>query len=240
MHIPRTIIILATVAAGLGGSAWCVAQEAPAGGAAAQRRIAELERQNQTLHRSLTESRRREKENAEQLASIRTRLEALGPNLLDDDKQRMVTAASDIEVLSDRVRRLETAATNLSASVSDFLRQTVVSDPDARMRLETTMRELDAAIGLRDKPRPDLRTGSLQGARVISIDSRSGMLVLNVGESAGARIGMGFRLTRGDRPYGRAVIADVRDSLCGAFIEQLDQEQEGVRIGDSAILETTQ
>lgn len=240
MPILRTITILATVAAGLGGSAWCAAQETAAGGAAAQRRITELERQNETLHRSLTESRRREKENAEQLASIRTRLEALGQNLLDGGDERLVQAAADIEVLSDRVRRLETAATSLSASVSDFLRQTVVSDPDARMRLETTMRELDAAIGLRDKPRPDLRTGSLQGARVISIDSRSGMLVLNVGESAGARIGMGFRLTRGDRPYGRAVIADVRDSLCGAFIEQLDQDHEGVRIGDSAILETTQ
>lgn len=240
MHIPRTITILVTVATGLGASAWCPAQDAAAGGAAAQRRIVELERQNQTLHRSLTESRRREQENAAQITSIRTRLEALGQNLLDGGDDRLVQAAADIEVLSDRVRRLETAATNLTASVADFLRQAVVADPDARMRLETSMRELDAAIGLRDKPRPDLRTGSLQGARVISIDSRSGMLVLNVGESAGARIGMGFRMARGERPYGRAVIADVRDSLCGAFVEQLDKDHEGVRIGDSAILETTQ
>ena len=115
----------------------------------------------------------------------------------------------------------------------------VVSDPDARMRLETAVRELDAVIGLRHKPRPDVRTGSLQGARVISVDSGSGMLVLNVGENSGARIGMSFRLARGDRPYGRAIIADVRKDLCGAFAEELDKDHEGVRIGDSAILETT-
>jgi hypothetical protein len=236
----RSITVIATAAAGLGAAAWCPAQDGPDELAAARRRIAELERQNQTLHLSLVESRRREKQNSEELASIRTRLEALGHNLLDGGDDRLVDAAADIEVLTDRVRRLETAATNLTAAVGDFLRQAVVSDPDARMRLETSMRELDAAIGLRDKPRPDLRTGSLQGARVISIDSRSGMLVLNVGENAGARIGMGFRLSRGERSYGRAIVADVREDLCGAFVEELDQEQEGVRIGDSATLATTQ
>ncbi len=134
-------------------------------------------------------------------------------------------------MLNDRVRTLETAATSLAAAIGDYLRQAVVADPDARMRVETALRELDAVTGLRHKPRPDVR--------IVSIDRRSGLLVLNVGRNAGARIGMTFRLLRGDRPFGRAILSDVRDDVCGAFIETLENPDEQARIGDAAILETT-
>ena len=43
---------------------------------------------------------------------------------------------------------------------------------------------------------------------MVSIDPESGLLVLNVGESQGARIGTTYRLTRGDQPFGRVIVAD--------------------------------
>ena len=64
------------------------------------------------------------------------------------------------------------------------------------------------------------------------------MLVLNIGESQGARIGMTFRLTRGQQPYGKVIIADVRKGVSGVFIESLDNPAETPRPGDIAILET--
>lgn len=234
----RVRTIPALVAAVIGGLApvCCAAQDA-AGGNLSQR-VAVLEEQNAALRESLVESRRREHESAETLASIRTRLEALGHNLLGAGDDRLVRAVADIEVLTERVRTLETAATNVGAAIANYLRQAVVADPDARLRVETSLRELDAVIGLRDKPRPDVRTGSLQGARIVSIDRRSGLLVLNVGESSGAKIGMTFRLVRGERPFGRVIVADVRADVCGAFVEELDDEGEQARIGDSVVLET--
>ena len=234
----RPIAALAAAALGAGMPAWCPAQE-ELSAAALRRRVAELEDRNATLQQSLVDSRRREKEAAETLASVRTRLEALGHNLFDADDERLVRAAADIAVLHDRLRALEAAATHVATSIGDYLRQAVLADPEARLRVETALRELDAALGLRDKPRPDIRTGTLQGARVVSIDSRSGLLVLNVGERAGARIGMTFRLVRGERPFGRAIVADVRDDVCGTFIDQLDEPGETARVGDAAILETT-
>jgi hypothetical protein len=234
MIFPRSILALATAALGCGAPAWCGAQQARDPGD----RIAALEDQVLTLQRSLVESRKREKESADTLVSIRTRLEALGHNLLDAGDDRLVHAAADIELLTERVRVLESTATNLSAAIVAYLRSAVASDPDARMRVETAMRELDAAVGLRQKPRPDVRAGNLHGARVVSIDSRSGMLVLNVGEASGAKIGMTFRLVRGERPYGKIIIADVRNDVCGSFVEELDAPDEEVRVGDSAILET--
>lgn len=200
--------------------------------------VTELQGQNQSLQRSLAESNRGEKQATEQLAQVRQRLEALGKNLLDGGDDRLVQAAGDLQLANERVSQLEGSVTRLSSAVNDYLRQAVVSDPDARLRVETSLRELDAVLGLRQKPRPDVRTGSLQQARIVSLDQESGMMVLNLGESQGAKIGMTFRLTRGQQPYGKAILADVRKGVSGAFVEHLDNVAESPRPGDLAVLET--
>jgi hypothetical protein len=203
-----------------------------------QKVVISLQEQNQALQRSLAEANRGEKQASEQLAQVRVRLEALGKNLLDGGNDRLIQAASDLQLANERVTELEGVVTRLAAAVNDCMRQAVVSDPEARLRVETSLRELDAVLGLRQKPRPDVRTGSLQQARVVSLDQESGMLVLNIGESQGARIGMTFRLTRGQQPYGKAILADVRKGVCGVFVESLDNADETPRPGDLAILET--
>ena len=200
--------------------------------------IIDLQEQNQSLQRSLAEANRGEKQASEQLAKVRVLLDALGKNLLDGGNDRMIELAADHEIAKERIVGLESSVTRLAAAVNDYLRQAVVSDPDARLRVETSLRELDAVLGLRQKPRPDVRTGSLQQARIVSIDQESGMLVLNIGESQGARIGMTFRLTHGQQPYGKAILADVRKGVSGVFIESLDNPAETPRPGDLAILET--
>jgi flagellar basal body-associated protein FliL len=203
-----------------------------------QQIIVELQQQNQTLQRSLAEANRGEKQASEQLAQVRERLEALGKNLLDGGDERLIQAAADLQLANERVTELEGSVTRLAAAVNDYLRQAVVSDPDARLRVETSLRELDAVLGLRQKPPPDVRTGSLQQARIVSLDQQSGMAVLNIGESQGAKIGMTFRLTRGSQSYGKAILADVRKGVSGVFVEALDNATESPRPGDLAILET--
>jgi flagellar basal body-associated protein FliL len=203
-----------------------------------QSALLDLQQQNQALQRSLAEANRTGKEASEQLAQVRERLEALGKNLLDGGDDRLVQAAADLQLANERVTQLEGAVTRLASAVSDYLRQAVVSDPDARLRVETSLRELDAVLGLRQKPRPDVRSGSLQQARIVSLDQESGMLVLNIGESQGARIGMTFRLARGQQPYGKGILADVRKGVSGLFVESLDNPAETPRPGDLALLET--
>lgn len=203
-----------------------------------QQAVINLQEQNQTLRRSLTDSNRSEKQATEQLAHVRERLEALGKNLLDGGDDRLIQAAADLQLANERITELESSVTRFTGAVNDYLREAVVSDPDSRLRVETSLRELDAVLGLRQKPRPDVRTGSLQQARIVSLDQESGMLVLNIGESQGARIGMTFRLSRGQQPYGKAILADVRKGVSGVFVESLDNGTETPRPGDLAILET--
>lgn len=220
----------------LAGAGMCGAQKPDAD--QLQQVIISLQEQNQALQRSLAEANRGEKQANEQLAKVRERLEALGKNLLDGGDDRLIQAASDLQLANERVNELEAAVTRLCGAVNDYLREAVVSDPDARLHVETSLRELDAVLGLRQKPRPDVRTGSLQQARIVSLDQKSGMLVLNIGESQGARIGMTFRLARGQQPYGKAILADVRKGVSGVFVESLDNGSETPRTGDLAILET--
>jgi flagellar basal body-associated protein FliL len=222
---------------GLLASAGMCAAQAPTA-AEYQEIVTELQQQNLVLQRSLAESNKGEKQASEQLAQVRIRLEALGKNLLDGGDDRLVQAAADLQIANERNSELEASVMNLASSVQEYLRQAVVSDPEARVRVETSLRELDAVLGLRQKPRPDIRTGTLQQAQVVSIDNTSGMLVFNLGEVQGAKIGMTFRLTRGQQPYGRAILADVRKAVSGAFVEHLDNVAESPRPGDLAVLET--
>ena len=200
--------------------------------------ITELQEQNQALERSLVEANKGEKQATEQLSQVRLRLEALGKNLLDGGDDRLIQAASNYHIEKERTAQLEGSIARSTSVIKDFLSNAISSDPDARLRVETSLRELDAVLGLRQKPRPDIRTGSLQQARVVSIDQESGMMVLNLGESQGAKIGMTFRLTHGQQPYGKIILADVRKSVSGAFVEFLDNVAETPRIGDLAVLET--
>jgi hypothetical protein len=219
----------------MAGVGMCAAQAPTA--AEYQEIINDLQEQNKNLQRSLAESNRSGKEASEQLAQVRLGLEALGKNLLDGGNDRQIQAVAELEISRERISQLESSITNLSTAVNDYLRQAVVSDPSARVRVETSLRELDAVLGLRQKPRPDVRSGSLQQARIVSLDQDSGMVVFNLGESQGAKIGMTFRLTRGQQPYGKAILADVRKGVSGAFVE-LDNVAESPRPGDLAILET--
>ena len=229
--------ILATGTCLLAVASWCLAQSPQE--IRLQETIGELRAQNRALQQSLTEANRAEKEATEQLNQIRQRVEALGKNLLDGGDDRLVQAAADLQIAHERNSEVESAASRLTASVQDFMRQAVVADPDARIRLETAIRELDAALGFRQKPRPDVRTGSLQEARVVSVDQETGLLVLNLGEAQGARIGMAFRLMRGQEHYATAILADVRRSVSGAFIETTRSSAVGApRPGDTAIIQT--
>jgi flagellar basal body-associated protein FliL len=200
--------------------------------------IIDLQERNTALQRSLTEANRAEKQAEEQLARIRERLEALGKNLLDGGDDRLIQAAADLQLANERNAEISTASVRLAAAVQEYIRQAITADPDSRLQVETALRELDAVLGLRQKPSPDVRTGSLQQARIVSLDQESGMLVLNLGESQGARIGMTFNLLRGQQPYGKAILADVRKGVSGAFVESLDQAAATPRPGDLAVLLT--
>jgi len=203
-----------------------------------ENRLAALRRENAVLKRELVAANQREADAAEALARIKLRLEALGKNLIDGGDDRHVQAVSDFAVLDRRVRQLEEATLRLLGSVNAYLHSAIAADPDLRAKVELRLRELEVLLGLRARPQKSVARGSLQHAKVVSIDPESGLVVLNVGEKQEARIGLVFRITRGGDPVGEGMVALTREDVCGIFIQKLENEAEPVRFGDLASLKS--
>ena len=227
---PFKSILSTLMVAGL--TSWCGAQEIDK----LRKENARLQLQVRSLQESLVEANRREKESAEALVRIRIRLQALGKDLISGGDERTVEAWQNVTVLDRRLRRMEQAAIRLSSAAQDFIKTSITADPEARARLEAYLRALEVELGLRNMPEKNVEKGNLQYAQVKSIDEKSGLVVLNVGAKADARIGMEFNIMRGDLMVAEAMVADVRPDICGVFVQKLQNDNNPVRFNDTASL----
>lgn len=206
-----------------------------AGGAQGQDLRGELNRlrlENASLKESLVATQKRAEESSAKLEEINLRLEAMGSGLLDGGEERLVKAVSDLEVMSSKLKRMEKAALALSSSTQNYLSTAIAADPEARVEVETRLRDLDATIGLREVRQKDRQLGNLQLAEVVSVDSESGIVVVNVGKKKSAVVGMAFEVMRNDAKVGEALVAEARNDVSALVITNLENEEEPVRRGD--------
>ncbi len=245
--MPRRTHIKAAITGALllGAVLPCAAQQDGAGEKdrqirSLQLRLQRTQTQYQTLARDLAASKKREAELAKSVSELRLRFAAMGDNLLNGGEDAILEAVKNAEVLDVRYRNVEQAAHKLMENMREYLRTAVAADPDARVRLETSIRELDVALGLRQNPRPHIASGSLQHAKIVSIDAESGMLVINAGKDQSVCRGMTFAINRGTRKVAEAIVADVRKDFSGLLPTQLDDPRDVIRAGDIASVKTIQ
>ena len=203
-----------------------------------KREISKSRSQYQVLARDLAASKKREAELTQSVHELRLRFAALGDNLLNGGEDAILDAVKNAEVLDKRNRATEKAALDLMANMREYLRTAVAADPDARVRLESSIRELDVALGLRQKPRPQMSQGTLQHAKIVSIDAESGMLVINAGEDQSVRRGMTFAIMRGNRKLAEAIVAETRKDFSGVLPTELESSEDEIRHGDIASVKT--
>ena len=203
-----------------------------------KRELGKSRNQYQVLARDLASSKKREAELTQSVHELRLRFAALGDNLLNGGEDAILDAVKNAEVLDKRNRATEKAALDLMANMREYLRTAVAADPDARVRLESSIRELDVALGLRQKPRPQMSQGTLQHAKIVSIDAESGMLVINAGEGQSVRRGMTFAIMRGNRKLAEAIVAETRKDFSGVLPTDLESSEDQIRQGDIASVKT--
>jgi hypothetical protein len=68
-----------------------------------------------------------------------------------------------------------------------------------------------------------IEPGTLEAAQVLAVNPQLQLVVLNVGQQQGVRVGMPFLVMRGDRLVGRVRVVEARRQVCGAVIEQVEQ-----------------
>ncbi len=198
-----------------------------------EQKNSELTHQNQQLTKSLGIARKNDAESRTKLEQMRKGHQALGIYPLVDGDDRLVQVVADREVLERQMREIRSSSMEFTSVVRNYLKSALVADPDLRVKVETSMRSLDLALGLRQKPQPSREIGSLQEAKIVSIDSQSGLLVLNAGTAADVKVGMTFYIFRENQKIGEAIIAGVRPDISGALVQTLEDNQEGARLGDT-------
>jgi len=201
----------------------------------ALRRELSLARESvRTLTDSLAESNLQAEVFRRKYSDLELRVEALGLESADKDRakleQRLLSAVSDLQLLQKERGQYRDQALRLSEAILHLLKTSTGGDAQARMEVETQLRSLNNLIEKAENPPAE--TATLMDGSVISVKDEWSLVVGNIGEKQGVKMGMPMRVMRGDRLIATLRVVDVRQRICGAVIQKMDSEKEKIKVGD--------
>ena len=198
------------------------------------RKQLEVQRESvKTLTESLAESNAEAELFRRKYSDLELRMEALGLDAANKDRgkleQRLLAAVSDLQLAQKEREQYRDQLLRLSETMMQLLKTSTGGDAKARMELEAQLRGTNALIAKANQveAQPDLMDGS-----VISVKDEWSLVVGNLGEKQGVKIGMPLRVVRDDKTIARLRVVDVRQKICGAVIQEMDSEKEKIKVGD--------
>jgi hypothetical protein len=184
--------------------------------------------------RTLTESlavARTESEMFQKLwTQAQVRVQTLGSDLTDTD------SAATQRQLVETLRALYTAEAERQRLVQQLGR--LVAAVESNGNVEAEIAATKSLLAASDNPGPTTSAAgrsTLDAAKVLEVNLKLRLVVLDVGAQQGARIGMPLLIFRSDRVVGELRIIEVRPKICGALIEKLDNNVT-LQAGDTAQL----
>jgi len=209
----------------------------------ASARAQNSEKQRKELVKSLAEAVRVSEEHVAVARDVQLKLQAFGVDLFTMEENslqgRLLKAVRDLDISHQEKEAQARALEALGESFTKYLAATkkVAADGAIVEAGEAIKMSLQAVALANDtgKNRSNGKT-ALDKSKVVSIDSEIGLLVLDMGRSEGIKVGTPVAVLRGDQPIYTAMIVDVRDSICGAVLQDKVAENSGVKVGDSVRL----
>jgi len=187
-----------------------------------QRLKTDLE-QRETVIRMLTENLALARTESEMFhkkwSEAQLRAQALGVNSADD------SAAQAREQLAESVRALYLADAERQRLVAQVQRliDALRNSGDVAGEVARTKALLDPARGTgSDHAGSGTGPGSLESATVLDVNPDLRLVVLNIGQAQGARVGMPMVVMRGERVIAELKVVEVRQRICGAVIDRVD------------------
>lgn len=171
------------------------------------------------------------------VGELKLRMEAVGVQGIGSDvarlEQRLLKAVNDLQLLRSERLGLRKSLIQLVETVLRFQKSSVNSDVEARASLEAEMRLASRVLGVGEPNIGNLlHPRSLASGTIISLNEDLSLVVANIGASSGVRIGMPFRVMRGEQVIGTLQVVDVRETIAGALAQSVTSEGEGFEIGD--------
>jgi hypothetical protein len=172
------------------------------------------------------------------ISELMLRFEALGLDSAGNSgkiEQRLLKAVNDLRLAEEERESMQKALIELTEAVIRFQKVAATGDSEARAALEAATRSASKVLG--GPSRDDVSETQAVGATltdglVIAIREDLALVVANIGRSHGVRIGMPFRIIRGDTDIGIVRVVDVRERIAGAVIQDLSSDNRKIQVGD--------
>jgi hypothetical protein len=192
---------------------------------------------NDALAQSAAAANAETSELKDRYEKLRGLLEGLGVGALENSKdqtqERLLAALSDLRIMKEQRDELANALIELAESGMGLMKSAQNADPAAADRLNKAITKADAALvkagGGQTEGQP---VGDMQNARVVSLKNELGIAVLSIGAKDGVKPGMPFEIFREDKPIAKVLVTEVRNSVCGAVVQELASATDPVRVGD--------
>jgi len=171
-----------------------------------------------------------------QSSDLALKIETLGLAGVDKDKdgieQRLLAAVRDLRVLTRRNDAAVAELIRLSEAIQVLIKSTDHVDPKVQMAVETELRKTSEILGAPAAPGASAVEPTLIDGMVVDVKEDLSLVVANIGDKQGVRIGMPFQVWRKDKRIGEVRVVDVRERICGAVIQSLESENEPIKTGD--------
>ena len=165
-------------------------------------------------------------------SDLQLRMEALGLDGANKDRakleQRLLSAVSDLRLLEKERERYRDQVLGLSEAIIHLLKTSTGGDALARMEVEAQLRS-SGELATKSQDSSE-EAATLMDGRVVSVKEEWSLVVGNIGEKAGVKIGMPLRVLRSDKVIATLRVVDVRQRICGAVIQEMDFGK--IKVGD--------
>lgn len=203
-----------------------------------EREIRELKLQKANLNQTLAIANLELETKTKALKEIREYHALFGKDIFEGGDTKLLHAVANWEISRENFLKLETSVGSLLPVMQEYLSTAVAADPEARKLLEVRIREVEVVLGHRDAPKRKISRGTAREARIVTIDSATGTLVINAGSDAGMSVGSRFRIERSGNQIGEAMLAATRPNVSGLLMQTLKDPEVPVQPGDLAKLIT--
>ena len=197
-----------------------------------QRQLSLARESVKTLTESLAVSNERAEVLRRKYSDLQLRMEALGLESANKERakleQRLLNAVSDLRLMQKEREQYRDQLLGLSEAILHLLKTSTGGDAGARMTVEAQLRSSNR---LATKSQGSLgETATLMDGRVISLKEEWSLVVGNIGEKQGVKLGMPMRVMRADQLIATLRVVDVRQRICGAVIQEMGFGR--IKVGD--------
>jgi len=173
----------------------------------------------------------------ENYEKLRLQMEGLGIAALNGStaelQQRLLASLSDYRIVEQHKRQLAEALIGLSEAALILAKAAPAASEESQQVLNKALAAAEKAVAATQKEHGASSDAEIQNAKIVSLKNELGIAVFNVGTKHGVRPGTPFAIYRQDKLVARAVVVDVRQGICGAVVQDLVNEKDAVKVGDT-------